>query len=160
MDIIRAINQSTAPVLKKARRATVHNNKIHLLEKLEHDSANIDTGLVDLSAPLTQQLLVQLLVRGNPKAYIELFELTQQSDSKGDESDTEEIAKPDVDIWKQILGDKERMQLLTELLEVIEVTSKAGPLDKLFDAQFQMGSIFNDVGDLEKSTFYYSFYLL
>ncbi|CAM6101995.1 unnamed protein product [Calypogeia fissa] len=172
MDIIRAINQAAGPFSnqspspipnqpsgpspKKARRCTVQNNKIQLIEKLEQDSLNSDTGLVDLSASLTQQLLVQLLVHGNPKAHIELFELTQQTDPKVDESDIEEIIKPDVDVWKQILGDKQRMELLTNLLEAIEVASKSGPLDKLFDAQFQMGSIFDEVGDLEKSTFYYS----
>ncbi|BBN20590.1 tetratricopeptide repeat protein 29 [Marchantia polymorpha subsp. ruderalis] len=96
------------------------------------------TALVDLSSVISQQLLVDLLVGGTPRAYAEFFEITQ-------------VLKKD-----EKINEKEQLEKLKVSLSIIEITKCTGYSVKLFEAMSEVATIFEKAGDFHKSIFYYS----
>ncbi|KAL2611243.1 hypothetical protein R1flu_022935 [Riccia fluitans] len=110
-------------------------------------------ALVDFSATLSQQLLVELLVDGAPRAYAELFEVTHNAEPGKDGTEGMNNIKG---ILTKIL-ETEKLKKLKHSLRVIEVSpSTLGGKSDTFEAMMKAASIFEEAGDLHKSIFYYS----
>jgi len=120
-------------------------------EQLEQATTKANPGLTDLKVPVWQQLAVQMLVNGHPKAFIELFELTHQPQPPPPSPD---YVDPLSLIGEKQLTDPESLYPLAQHLEDAEMGERTGDHKKVYDAYVMIGRLFEDIKDFTQAMFY------
>ncbi|CAK9861734.1 unnamed protein product [Sphagnum jensenii] len=130
---------------------TIPLNLPKMKKRLEQATTKANPGLTDLKVPVWQQLAVQMLVNGHPKAFIELFELTHQLQPPPPSPD---YVDPLSLIGEKQLTDPESLYPLAQHLEDAEMGERTGDHKKVYDAYVMIGRLFEDIKDFTQAMFY------
>ncbi|XP_024545583.1 uncharacterized protein LOC9644982 [Selaginella moellendorffii] len=146
---------------KNVRRNVVTNEIIELehllLERLQYRTERSGIGLTNVSMLPEQELCQNLLVDGNPQAFVELFTITTtlKIDPTPKEDEEAGILNPIAEAQKT-LKRKETLSSLSENLAAAELASRIEDHEKVFEANSGTGEIFEKTCYFEKSIEYYS----